>query len=212
MPRNGWGLLPFPQRLRVLALLSVFLVSWAVMVFGTGCSLIFKQGPSDLRFVQVTVANRGGTTAGKNTPLAPPVLVVTLASERDLSADFEKTGAYPRVDVRTCSRGSTPVKIVAQLPPFRELDPYEYAPQVRQADDAARAAASKVIYFYHVSFDSRSDQPFDEFAAYDLRKDPQDVCITIEGNPYLGIGVGVSTNKVVVSRDAIAAALKAAEP
>jgi len=182
------------------------------MVFGTGCSLIVKQGPSDLRFVQVSLVNDGGTTGGQGAQRRPKVLVVTLASERDLSADFEKTGAYPRVDARTCSAGSPSVRILAQFPHFGELDPYEYAPAVRQADDAARAATSKVIYFYHVSFDAKFDRAFDEFTVYDLRKDPQDVCITIGGNPYLGIGVGVSTNKVVVPRDAIAAALKAAQP
>jgi hypothetical protein len=215
MPREAgaaWGPLSFRQKLRLFALASVFLVSWAVMVFGTGCSLIVRQGPSDLRFVQVALANSGGTTGGQSAQRRPKVLVVTLATEHDLSADFEKTGAYPRVDARTCSRDSTPVRIFAQLPRFGELDPYEYAPQVRQADDVVRATASKLTYFYHVSFDDKSDRAFDEFTVYDLRKDPQGVCITIGGNPYLGIGVGVSTNKVVVPRDAIAAALRAAQP
>jgi hypothetical protein len=50
----------------------------------------------------------------------------------------------------------------------------------------------------------------DQYGAYDLRKDSRDVCITITGNPVLG--VGVLTNKVVIPQDAISAALKAAQP
>ena len=182
------------------------------MVFGTGCSFLVRQGPTDLRFVQVNLVNFGGTTSGTTTPLGPKVLVVTLATDRDLAADFDKTRAFPHVDARICSRDSAVVRIYAGIPGFRGLDPYEYAPKVREGDDAARRAAAKVIYLYHIWFHYKSDRSIDEYAAYNLIEDPQDVCITVEGDPMLEMGVGVSTNKVVVPRDAIAAALKAAQP
>ena len=114
-----------------------------------------------------------------------------------------------RVFVLAIERSS---ECYAGIPGFRELDPYEYAPKVRGGDDAARRAATKVIYLYHIWFHYKSDRSIDEYAAYNLLEDPQDVCIAAEGDPMLGMGVGVSTNKVVVPRDAIAAALKAGQP
>lgn len=201
------------QRLRLAGLGTIFLVSWAVMI-ATGCSFVLRQGPSDLRFVKVTLVDLDDAPGHWGHQPGRRVLLVTFATYRDLGADVFETGSITGVRANTCTPGLPPVAIEAMGPYFEDIGLWLLPADEYPAYEALVAKVPKgKPYLYQVFFDYRVDPEQRALTnmpigIYDLRRDPQVICISIEGNPYFGVGWGVSSNRVVIPKDAIAEALK----
>ena len=208
-----WASLSLRRRLWLGGLRLGFLLSWAVMVLGSGCSLLIKQGPADLRYAGISLVDFADAPGGLSGRPDRKVLVVTVATNRDLGADIFDTGAIVDIRARTCSPDSPSLKIGAIGPFYRDMDLGMLLPEERARYSSLIAEAPKgEPYPYRFWFDYRwngerylvNGVPDD---SYDLLKNPQDVCASIEGNPYMGVGIGVSTNTVTIPKQAIVDAL-----
>lgn len=201
------------QRLRLAGLGAIFLASWAVMI-ATGCSFLLKQGPSELRFRDVSLVYCSEAPGCGGGPPDRRVLVVTLVTSRDLGADIFDSGAAILVRVRTCSGDSPTLEFPAAGPYYEDvkLDGYGFsAPRLNY--EALIAKQPKGTPFaYQIWFDPKNERESRNWSLYDLEKQPRDLCITIGGNPYMGLGTGVSTNEVKIPKAAIVGALKAGSP
>jgi hypothetical protein len=218
--RRNWAGLPRRRRLTLLGMLSAFAASWAVMTFGTGCSAILKQGPSDLRLVSLDLADESAATGEKRLGSSDRlVLVATLATDRDIGEIIFRNGAFPWIDAHICGRDPSTSEIVMFGPYYQGLDIGSFMTEVEKSHYASLVAAKPKgqPFFYKLWFDyewnslagnSASSRRFE----HDLQRDPQDICLTILGHPYAGIGVGLSTNGVVIPKSAIVEALRDLPP
>jgi hypothetical protein len=201
------------QQLRLAGLGTIFLGSWVVMI-ATGCSFLLQQGPSDLRFRDVSLiycSQAPGCSGGSSDR---KVLVVTLVTNRDLGADIFDSRATIIVRARTCSRSSPAIEIGAMGPYYGDmkLDGYEFnAPRLNYETLVAKQPKG-TPFTYKIWFEPKEERESQTWPPYDLGKQPRDICISIDGNPYMGLGMGVSTNEVRIPEAAIAATLKAGLP
>jgi hypothetical protein len=201
------------QRLRLAGLGTIFLASWAVMI-ATGCSFLLLQGPGDLRFRDVSLVYCNQAPGCGGGPPDRKVLVVTLVTSHDLGADIFDSRATILVHVRTCSRGSPAPEFPAAGPYYEDikLDGYVFSAPRLNYETAIAKQPKGTPFAYQIWFDPKNERKSRNWLLYDLVKQPRDLCLTIGGNPYMGLGMGVSTNEVRIPEAAIAAALKAGTP
>jgi hypothetical protein len=165
------------------------------------CALFGGSHSRALRLVSVTVA--GGAGEGARFAGDPwhhrPLIVLNLASERDLAGDAGRYELNFANEAFFCRDG--------RMDPARPLqnDPYLYDVQGRIIDGTAAAAPeSPSPYQIYIAVRPASlagQKTFD----YDLNHAPDDVCVRLVGGAMLG-GT-VTSNTVVVPKAAIAAAL-----
>lgn len=156
----------------------------------SGCATIFKDVVKDVHFSGVSLISANDAPFDSKMPPQQDrkVLLVSLTTGRDLESAAQDHDIFAlHADVFYCD---TKEKVswsgVYAVPP--------------PGSDS-----------YHVWFDYYSLVHFaDDYVQYDLRRNPKDLCLTISGNPYMGLGVGLLTNTVVIPRQAIIDALRSA--
>ena len=132
-----WASLSLRRRLWLGGLGLGFLLSWAVMVLGSGCSLLIKQGPADLRYAGISLVDFADAPGGLSGQPGRKVLVVTVATNRDLGADIFDTGAIADIRARTCS---------PRLPVAQNRRDWPVLQGHGSRDAAARGASSLFLF------------------------------------------------------------------
>ncbi len=206
-----------PRRGKVRASLPI--LGWAALMLAAGCSSLFTDRLSDLTPSNISLVDAATAPGNWSAEAGRKVLLVTLSTSRNLGAMIIDLGVEPEVRVRTCSPDAPSLPISAAGPYYQGLRLTGHMSAAEKSDYAALAGRLPLgqPYQYQVWFDERvagrsggwfgSSTP-----GYDLREHPQDVCISIEGSPDMGLGVGLASNEAVVSKASIARALGTETP
>jgi hypothetical protein len=172
------------------------------------CSFLLRTDVDDARVTRVALRQYdelGQQWRNKRPQPGRRVLAVSFSTSYDIGSLTFERGLFLGGDITLCS---TREKI---FPVFVSYSGIEI---VSGSDERGyRSAIQKLRpgepFTYDVWFDVKMDRPFSNpgYVSFNLSAKPQDVCVALSGHPYMGIGVGLTSNPIVVPRDLIEAAL-----
>jgi hypothetical protein len=181
----------------------------AVLVLLTGCAFLFKARVDDLRLAEVRPVSIGEPASG--VPAERKFVTVSVVTDYDLASmaehrDIENLHA----DITYCGTADK-VAWARIYEGRREAGGWSSTPDADRHSALARSTG-RGPHLYSISFTYRSlaHRSGGGFVDYDLRKHPQDLCVVIDGAPYMAVGTGLESNTVVVPMQAITDAFQAA--
>ncbi|WP_445680119.1 hypothetical protein [Radicibacter daui] len=173
----------------------------------TGCAFLINTHVDDLKLNGVSLVDV--TKIARDFPAHSQrkVLLISLFSQSNIaqiSASHDLNNLGANVGFCHTSQIATRSRIYQaghQLGPF--LDESEKR-------KLATEELSKNGYIYEIWLDYRTlgRRSGGDAVDYDLSINPKDLCIVIQGNPYMAVGTGLITNTVVIPKQMIMAALR----
>jgi hypothetical protein len=186
----------------------------AVLVLLTGCAFLFKARVDDIRLAEVRPVSVGEPASGE----APPspqadrkFLTVSVVTDHDLASMAEHHDVENlHADITYCGTADK-VAWARVYEGRREVGGWPSTPDTGRHSSVA-GSTGRGPHLYSISFTYRSlaHRSGGGFVDYDLRKHPQDLCVVIDGMPYMAVGSGLQSNTVVVPMQAISDAFQAA--
>jgi hypothetical protein len=174
-----------------------------------------KSQVNDLKVAEVrlVVADEAANDAPTQFPQSEPdVLLVSLATDRDIgtmAADRELMNIH--ADVSFCGTADK-LAWARVYEGRRALDGQAHSPDpVPSASAPAGNVKTPHTYRIWFAYHTLLHHSGGRYVDYDLRKDPRDICVMIEGMPYMGIGTGLASNALMIPKGVIIDAL-AREP
>jgi hypothetical protein len=113
-------------------------------------------------------------------------------------------------DVRTQPGPPQPGRrvLIVSFDTSTDIGSITFERQLYLGGDVKLCATDEKIYPVFVS---KQDTPFSNpgYVTYDLSSLPQDICVVIRGHPYMGVGTGLTTTPIIVTKATIEKALTA---
>jgi hypothetical protein len=168
--------------------LQAGLLAFAMVSGISACALLFKTNVTDLALVDVSWVGID-RSPHRLSQANRPGLLVRFQTRQDLAkAAVEDELMYVDAKIANCATGNK----AGWSPVFRQ------GVEVLEARRSGGwlSTARSDIHLYEIWFD------------YSFHEHPQDLCLELEGAPYMGLGRGLTSDILVIPKESIAAALR----
>jgi hypothetical protein len=179
-----------------------------------GCAFLIKTYVDDLKVSRISLVS-ADEVPHRPTPNSPieslpkgtrQFILITLITTHDIASIVTERALFIHADIAFC--GTSDVEWSAVYEDGQGLG-YPYLPdEKREHRSEPQSLHTLQIWLIYRTLAHRGGSGFYGFVDYDLSQQPYDLCISISGAPYMGVGTGLVTNTVIVRKDEIAAILK----